>query len=138
MGIFRQLKKISRRSGPQLRWLDATVGGRNTPALAGTFTSSRLTVPDLRLLENLLLSIFRSRIRRQRKSTSRLILEQPMRDTEEVSHLNSDRLKKLNAWKRDLKAHKAGEKFKEPYDGVRVITKCRKWANFDLMPSPTC
>ena len=43
-----------------------------------------------------------------------------MRDTEEVSHLNSDRLKKLNAWKRDLKAHKAGEKFKEPYDGVRA------------------
>jgi hypothetical protein len=33
--------------------------------------------------------------------------------------MNSDCRNKLNAWKRDLKAHKAGEKLKEPYDGVR-------------------
>lgn len=33
--------------------------------------------------------------------------------------MNCDRLNKLNAWKRDLKAHKAGEKLKDPYDGVR-------------------
>ena len=33
--------------------------------------------------------------------------------------MNSDSLNKLNAWKRDLIAHKAGETLKEPYDGVR-------------------
>ena len=26
---------------------------------------------------------------------------------------------KLDAWRRDLQAHKAGEQLKEPYDGVR-------------------
>ena len=77
-------------------------------------------MPDLRLLENLLLSIFRSRIRRQKEVHEPSDTRTAQRDTEEVSHLNSDRLKKLNAWKRDLKAHKAGEKLKEPYDGVRA------------------
>lgn len=33
--------------------------------------------------------------------------------------MNSDSLNKLNTWKHDLKAHKAGETLKEPYDGVR-------------------
>ena len=33
--------------------------------------------------------------------------------------MNSKHLDKLDAWKRDLNAHKAGEQLKEPYDGVR-------------------
>ena len=37
-----------------------------------------------------------------------------------MSHLKRDSLNKLNAWKHDLKAHKGGEKLKEPYDGVRA------------------
>jgi len=48
-----------------------------------------------------------------------VILEQP-KEARRVSHLKSDSLKKLNAWKHDLKAHKGGEKLKEPYDGVRA------------------
>ena len=32
--------------------------------------------------------------------------------------MNSERLKKLNDWKRDLKIHKAGKQLAPPYDGV--------------------
>lgn len=34
--------------------------------------------------------------------------------------MNRDSLNKLNAWKHDLKVHKAGEKLNRPYDGVRA------------------
>jgi len=37
-----------------------------------------------------------------------------------VNHLNRDSLNKLNAWKHDLKAHKAGQMLSRPYDGVRA------------------
>lgn len=32
--------------------------------------------------------------------------------------MNSDKLDKLNLWKRDLNAVKAGEKPRHPYDGI--------------------
>ena len=37
-----------------------------------------------------------------------------------MCHLKNDSLNKLNAWKHDLKAHKAGEMLNRPYDGVRA------------------